>query len=215
MISVQLYKFPTRIGSINHHLQPVNARGAENPLAQPTTFASYNKQTNPISLQPANAIHGRIMPAANYRFLTAAQVNRLHARHIARAPPTQPAMLGSAVHSPLDHHRYGQTDLFQLAGVLSEKLILNHPYQDGNKRTALFATDMFLRRNGYQLQSAAGGDDNKALADAHVCVATREWTSEDVGRHHASIAKPVPCSWIDETSRHPPGENTGGGTNGG
>ncbi|KID59689.1 DOC family protein, partial [Metarhizium hybridum] len=61
-------------------------------------------------------------------------------------------MLESAIDSPMNHKNYGQTDLFQLAGILAEKVILNHPYQDGNKRTALFAADMFLKINGYQLQ---------------------------------------------------------------
>lgn len=136
------------------------------------------------------------MPAAAYRFLTAAQVQRLHARHVARASPTQPAMLESAAHSPVTHHRYGETDLFRLCGVLAGKLILNHPFQDGNKRTALFAADLFLRLNGRKLQMPPAvdgndGESDKVLADAYVAVATRQWTLEDLGRHHASIAKPV------------------------
>lgn len=130
------------------------------------------------------------MPAATYRFLTAAQVQRLHARHIARAAPTQPAMLESAVHSPVSQHRYGQAaDVFALAGVVAEKVILNHPFQDGNKRTALFAADMFLGLNGYRLRIPEG--QALALAEAQVAVATRRWTSEDLGRCHAAMAKPV------------------------
>ncbi|OAQ98394.1 hypothetical protein LLEC1_04362 [Akanthomyces lecanii] len=66
--------------------------------------------------------------------------------------------------------------------------------RDGNKRTALFAADMFLRLNGHRLQVPEDGNDgepDKVLADAHFAVATGQWSAEDLGRHHASIAKPV------------------------
>ncbi|POR37081.1 Uncharacterized protein TPAR_02729 [Tolypocladium paradoxum] len=133
--------------------------------------------------------------AVSYRFLTATQVTKLHTRHIAASLPTQPAMLESATGSPMNHKHYGQTDLFQLAGVLAEKMILDHPFQDGNKRTALFAADMFLKINGYQLQKEpmAKNDTelNKGLSDAHVSVATNQWTSEDLGNYYASIAGPL------------------------
>ncbi|OAA33196.1 DOC family protein [Moelleriella libera RCEF 2490] len=106
-------------------------------------------------------------------------------------------MLDSAVDSPMNHKHYGQTDLFQLAGILAGKVILNHPYQDGNKRTALYAADMFLKINGYQLQKnpMANNDTdaelNENLANAHVLVATGQWTAEDLGTYYATIAKPL------------------------
>lgn len=40
------------------------------------------------------------------------------------------------------------------AAALFESLIQNHPFLDGNKRTALGAADVHLRLNGYEL----GGD---------------------------------------------------------
>lgn len=49
-------------------------------------------------------------------------------------------MLESAVTSPVNHEHYGQTDLFQLAGILAERVALNAAFRDGNKRTALCAT---------------------------------------------------------------------------
>ncbi|KAM0429657.1 hypothetical protein ACHAPT_006263 [Fusarium lateritium] len=126
-----------------------------------------------------------------YRFLTLAQVKRLHMRHIAKASPTQPAMLESAINSPVNHEHYGQKDLFVLAGVLAEKIILDHPYQDGNKRTALYAADMFLKLNEHQLQTKPMGKDDvqldEELSDAHVFVATRKWTPEDLGDYYRSI----------------------------
>ena len=39
--------------------------------------------------------------------------------------------------------------LIEEAAVLMESLAMNHPFVDGNKRTAFFATDAFLGMNGY------------------------------------------------------------------
>ncbi|KAI0553532.1 hypothetical protein F4679DRAFT_529426 [Xylaria curta] len=84
------------------------------------------------------------------RFLTTTtQVMRLYETHVIRASPAQPFLLESAIASPQNHNYYGQDDVFQLAGILADKIILNHSFQNGNKRIALLAADMFLRINGY------------------------------------------------------------------
>lgn len=41
-------------------------------------------------------------------------------------------------------------DLTAQATALFESLIINHPFTDGNKRTAFAVTDIFLRINGYR-----------------------------------------------------------------
>ena len=38
--------------------------------------------------------------------------------------------------------------LIEEAAALLESLAMNHPFVDGNKRTAFYATDTFLRKNG-------------------------------------------------------------------
>jgi len=43
-------------------------------------------------------------------------------------------------------------DLAQMAAALFESLLMNHPFVDGNKRVAFFATDVFLRLNGWKLE---------------------------------------------------------------
>lgn len=115
--------------------------------------------------------------------------------HIATSSPSQPTMLESAIDSPRNHKYYGQTNLFQLAGILAEKVILNHAYQDGNKRTALYAADMFLKINGYQLQKKPMATNDKGLnemlTNAHILVATGQWTSADLGNYYASVARPL------------------------
>ena len=42
-------------------------------------------------------------------------------------------------------------DIAEMATALFESLLMNHPFVDGNKRVAFFATDVFLRLNGWKL----------------------------------------------------------------
>ena len=44
-------------------------------------------------------------------------------------------------------------NLFLKTAALIESLCQNHPFVDGNKRTAITAAAMFLRLNGYALQT--------------------------------------------------------------
>ena len=39
--------------------------------------------------------------------------------------------------------------LLDEAAALMESLAMNHPFVDGNKRTAFYSTDTFLRKNGH------------------------------------------------------------------
>lgn len=43
-------------------------------------------------------------------------------------------------------------DIMLKAAALMDSLIRNHPFMDGNKRTAITASAIFLRLNGYLLQ---------------------------------------------------------------
>jgi len=45
--------------------------------------------------------------------------------------------------------------LTKMAAALFESLIKNYPFVDGNKRVAFFATDVFLRLNGYKFDVEA------------------------------------------------------------
>ena len=50
--------------------------------------------------------------------------------------------------------------LIEEAAALMESLSQNHPFIDGNKRVAFYATDAFLRLNGYYIDC-----DNEAAHD--------------------------------------------------
>ncbi|CAL5866403.1 uncharacterized protein PFLUO_LOCUS611 [Penicillium psychrofluorescens] len=126
------------------------------------------------------------------RFLKVSQVQRLHARFVVpNAVPVQPSMLEFVVHSPMNMKYYAkEEDVFRLAANLAEKIMKNHAVQDGNKRTALLAADMFLKINGYFLQKVPFAEDinNKGLADAHVAVVKNQWTAEQLRNYYRSVA---------------------------
>lgn len=46
-------------------------------------------------------------------------------------------------------------DILEISAAMFESLIKNHPFVDGNKRVAFFATDVFLRLNGYKFDVVA------------------------------------------------------------
>ena len=58
-----------------------------------------------------------------------------------------------ALDSALMRPQHGYYDsLIQEAAALMESLANNHPFLDGNKRIAFFATDTFLRMNGHFIE---------------------------------------------------------------
>ena len=70
----------------------------------------------------------------------------------------------------------------------------NHPFQDGNKRTAMAAADMFLKINGYKLQDIpldSNEPNNKEFRDAHLALINNQWTADQLGNYYESMAKPV------------------------
>nr|WP_153357525.1 type II toxin-antitoxin system death-on-curing family toxin [Endobacterium cereale] len=61
--------------------------------------------------------------------------------------------LESALVRPLHKNTYGEEDIFVLAAAYVYKLARNHPFSDGNKRTAYLAAFTFLLMNGYLIEA--------------------------------------------------------------
>ncbi len=59
-----------------------------------------------------------------------------------------PGLLDSALARPLNRASYGEPDIAELAAVYALGIAKNHPFIDGNKRTAFVALEVFLRLNG-------------------------------------------------------------------
>lgn len=93
------------------------------------------------------------MPSEAIRFLSVDEVVEIHERLISRfgGPPglRDRGLLESALFRPQTGY---YADLPETAAALFESLLMNHPFVDGNKRAAFFATDVFLRMNGWKLK---------------------------------------------------------------
>jgi len=61
------------------------------------------------------------------------------------------AILESALARPPQRLAYGDPDLYELAAVYAAGIVRNHPFVDGNKRTAFMTALVFLARNGLRL----------------------------------------------------------------
>jgi death-on-curing protein len=89
-------------------------------------------------------------------FLTMAEVLAMHADLIARYGGTQgvrdPGLLEAALYRPQTGY---YADLIEEAAALWESLSQNHPFLDGNKRTAFAAATTFLAINGMRLEADA------------------------------------------------------------
>lgn len=64
------------------------------------------------------------------------------------------SMLESALARPLNLLAYGEPDAADLAASYAFGLARNHPFVDGNKRTALVVSETFLMLNGYTLNAS-------------------------------------------------------------
>jgi death-on-curing protein len=62
-------------------------------------------------------------------------------------------LLESAMARPMHLVAYGEPDTADLAASYAYGIARNHPFVDGNKRTALVISETFLVLNGHELQA--------------------------------------------------------------
>ena len=79
---------------------------------------------------------------------------RLLAEHGGATGLRDESLLESALAAPVNHFEYDQADVFVLAATYAHALTSNHPFIDGNKRTAFAAAGIFLELNGYRLTAS-------------------------------------------------------------
>ncbi len=93
------------------------------------------------------------------RYLEAEEVLLIHERILERFGGAGGLrdwnLLDSAVHRPRATFEKQELypDLFTKAAALGHSLVLNHPFVDGNKRTAWEAMHTLIEENGYTLQA--------------------------------------------------------------
>lgn len=99
------------------------------------------------------------------------------AEHGGAAGVRDMGLVESALSRPMNVAAYGDPDVSALAAAYAFGLARNHPFIDGNKRTAFVVAEIFLRLNGFVsrasdadavlifLALAAGEMSEDALAD--------------------------------------------------
>ncbi|OGW34522.1 MAG: hypothetical protein A2010_08940 [Nitrospirae bacterium GWD2_57_9] len=103
------------------------------------------------------------------KYMTAEQVLFIHARIIDESGGAhgvrEVGLLKSAIGRP--QATFDKRDLYHdvwhKAAALMESLIGNRPFIDGNKRTSLASAALFLRRNGFRLNSEQQGIESFTL----------------------------------------------------
>ncbi len=73
-------------------------------------------------------------------------------------------LLASALARPCNRYAFGEGDLFGLAAAYAFGIARNHPFIDGNKRTAFLTALVFLRINGFAFTAAEPDAVAKVLA---------------------------------------------------
>ena len=96
------------------------------------------------------------LPASAVAFLSVEEVVAIQARLIDRFGGQEGVRDRGLLESGLFRPQTGYyTHLEEMAAAMFESLLVNHAFLDGNKRIAFFATDVFLRLNGWKLRVSA------------------------------------------------------------
>ena len=94
-------------------------------------------------------------PSRAWVWLDPAVIRAVHeeqlAEHGGAAGLRDEGLLESALARPLQLAAYGEPDLADLAASYGCGLARNHPFVDGNKRTAFVAVELFFALNGHEL----------------------------------------------------------------
>jgi death-on-curing protein len=124
---------------------------------------------------------------AHWAWLNAAVLRAVHdeqlAEHGGAAGVRDEGLFESALARPLNRAAYGEPDVADLAAAYAHGLARNHPFVDGNKRTAFVALELFLDCNRYALAAEDADCVLTMLAVADGTLGEDELA--DWIRHHA------------------------------
>ena len=126
------------------------------------------------------------------KWLSESSVLLLHAESVAEhggsAGVRDKGLLQSALNRARNLYSYeGVTEVQRLASAYGFGIARNHPFLDGNKRTAFLAIGLFLLRNGYVLEV-----DNAEATRTMLALASDDLTEAGLIewiRRHSSLAR--------------------------
>ena len=96
------------------------------------------------------------MAAEDFVYLTIQDAVKFHILYMQKVGETRFGvfdrnLLESALSRPRHAAIYENADIVRQSATLCFGLIKNHPWEGGNKRTATFLTNLFLKRHGWRL----------------------------------------------------------------
>jgi death-on-curing protein len=95
----------------------------------------------------------------DYVYLTVQEAVKFHVLYMRKLGETRFGvfdrnLIESALARPQHAATYENADIIRQSATLLYGLIKNHPWEGGNKRTATFLTNLFLKRNGWRLETS-------------------------------------------------------------
>ncbi len=99
------------------------------------------------------------MAIENFVYLTVSEAVKFHVLYMRKIGETRFGvfdrnLIESALARPKHAAIYENADIVRQAATLLYGLIKNHPWEGGNKRTATFLTNLFLKKNGWRLETS-------------------------------------------------------------
>jgi death on curing protein len=130
-----------------------------------------------------------------WRWLTGRVVASIHQRQIQRHGGSHgtrdEGLLESALARPKNLASYGEPTVFELAASYALGIARNHPFVDGNKRTAFVASALFLRMNGQKLDA-----EQAEAAVVFLRLAAGEFSEEELAEWLRRNASPPPEEFL-------------------
>ena len=120
------------------------------------------------------------METEEFVYLTVQEAIKFHVLYMRRLGETRFGvfdrnLVESALARPKHAADYENADIIRQSATLLYGLIKNHPWEGGNKRTATFLMNLFLKRNGWRLQT-----ETSEIVELVLAVESDKWKVAEI-----------------------------------
>lgn len=120
------------------------------------------------------------MATEDFVYLTVQEAVKFHVLYMRKLGETRFGvfdrnLIESALARPQYAAIYGNADLIRQAATLLFGLIKSRPWEGGNKRTATFLMNLFLKRNGWRLQT-----DTSEIVEMVLAIESDQWKVAEI-----------------------------------
>lgn len=120
------------------------------------------------------------METEKFVYLTVQEAIKFHVLYMRKLGETRfgvfdRSLIESALARPKHAADYDNADIIRQSATLLYGLIKNHPWEGGNKRTATFLMNLFLKRNGWRLQT-----ETSEIVELVLAVESDKWKVAEI-----------------------------------